>query len=113
MTTRDQMTISGALFIILLIHLELVKWICRLFLGHLAIGREAIGYQKSEKLTCFCPKSPPQIQHSMTTRDQMTISGALFINLFIHWKLVKWICRLFLGHLAIGREDCGLWLRIV
>jgi hypothetical protein len=25
----------------------------------------------------------------------------------IHQELVKWICRLFLGHLAIGRDDCG------
>jgi hypothetical protein len=74
----------------------------------LVSGREEFGYQKSEKLTCFCPnRSWPQIQHSMTTRDQMTISGALFINLLIHWELVKWICRLFLGHLTIGREDCG------
>jgi hypothetical protein len=62
--------------------------------------------QKSEKLTgYFCPKPPPQIQHSMTTTDQMSISGPLFIILWIHWELVKWICRLFLGHLAIGRED--------
>jgi hypothetical protein len=29
------------------------------------------------------------------------------IILFIHWELVKCICRLFLGHLAIDREDCG------
>jgi hypothetical protein len=35
----------------------------------------------------------------------MTISDALYINLLIHWELVKWICRLFLGHLAIGMED--------
>jgi hypothetical protein len=62
---------------------------------------------KMKTHTCFCPKSWPQIQHSMTTRDQMTISGAMFINLLIHWELVKLICRLFLGHLAIGREDCG------
>jgi hypothetical protein len=34
MTTTDKMTISGPLFIILLIHWELVKWICRLFLDH-------------------------------------------------------------------------------
>jgi hypothetical protein len=39
--------------------------------------------------------------------DQMTNSGPLFIILLIHWELVKWICRLFLGHLAIDREDCG------
>jgi hypothetical protein len=31
--------------------------------------------QKSEKLTCFCPKSGPQIQHSTNTTDQMTISS--------------------------------------
>jgi hypothetical protein len=54
-----------------------------------------------------CPMSQPQIQHSTTTTDQMTISGPLFNILWIHWDLVKWICRLFLGHLAIGREDCG------
>jgi hypothetical protein len=42
----------------------------------------------------------------MTTTDQMTISEPLFIILWIHWELVKWICRLFLGHLAIEREDC-------
>ena len=54
--------------------------------------------QKSEKLTCVCPKSRPQIQHSTTTTDLMTISGPLFIILLIHWELVKWICRLFLDH---------------
>jgi hypothetical protein len=44
----------------------------------------------------------------MTNPDQMIISGPLFIIiLLIHWELVKWICRLFLGHLAIGGEDCG------
>jgi hypothetical protein len=63
--------------------------------------------QRSESFSCICPKSPPQIQHSMTTTDQMTISGPLFIIVLIHWELVKWICRLFLDHLAIGREDCG------
>jgi hypothetical protein len=26
--------------------------------------------QKSEKLTCFCPKYRPQIQHSTTTMGQ-------------------------------------------
>jgi hypothetical protein len=64
---------------------------------------------KSEKLTCFCPKSGPQIQHSTDTTDQMTISRPLwlFIIVLIHWELVKWICRLFLGHLDISREDCG------
>jgi hypothetical protein len=31
----------------------------------------------------------------------------MFIIVLIHWELVKWICRLFLDHLAIGREDCG------
>jgi hypothetical protein len=41
----------------------------------------------------------------MTTTDQMTVSGPLFIILWNHWEPVKWICRLFLGHLAIGRED--------
>jgi hypothetical protein len=57
---------------------------------------------------CFCPiKSQPQIQHSTTTKDLMTISGPLFMILWIDWELVKWICSLFLGlgHLAIGRED--------
>jgi hypothetical protein len=53
--------------------------------------------QKSEKLTCFCPKSQPQIQHSKTTTDQMTISGPLFIIHLIHWELVKWICSIILG----------------
>jgi hypothetical protein len=62
---------------------------------------------KNSPECCFCPKSWPQIQHSMTTKDQITISDALYIILLIHWELVKWICRLFLGHLAIGREDCG------
>jgi hypothetical protein len=38
---------------------------------------------------------------------QMTISGPMFIILLICSELVKWICRLFLGHLAIDREDCG------
>jgi hypothetical protein len=61
--------------------------------------------QESEKHTCFCPKSWPQIQHSMTTTDRMTISGPLLIILLIHLELIKWICRLFLGHLAIGMED--------
>jgi hypothetical protein len=108
MTNPDQMTVSGPLFIILLIHWELVKWICRLFLGHLQPLTGRIVAQKSEELTCFCPKSRrPQIQHSMTNSDQMTISGPLFITLLIHWELVKWICRLFLGHLAIGEDDCG------
>jgi hypothetical protein len=38
----------------------------------------------------------------------MIITGPLFIILLIHWELVKWICRLFLGYFAIGREDdCG------
>jgi hypothetical protein len=46
------MTISDALFIILLIHWELVKWFCRLFLGHLAIAAGRILAQKTEKLTC-------------------------------------------------------------
>jgi DNA-binding transcriptional LysR family regulator len=36
---------------------------------------------KMKTHTRFCPKSWPQIQHSMMTRDQMTISGALFIIL--------------------------------
>jgi hypothetical protein len=86
----------------------MVKWICRLFLGYLDIGIGRIVAQKSKNLTCFCPKSGPQFQYSMNTIDQMTISGLLFIIVLIHWKLVKWICRLFLGHLAIGnREDCG------
>jgi hypothetical protein len=44
----------------------------------------------------------------MTAMDQVTVSGPLFNILLIHWELVKMICRLFLGHLAIGREDCGL-----
>jgi hypothetical protein len=60
--------------------------------------------------TVFCPiKSLPQIQESTTTKDLMTISRPLFIILLIYWELVKWICSLFfgLGHLAIGREDCG------
>jgi hypothetical protein len=58
MTTTDQMTVSGPLFVILLIHWdwEVVKWICSSFLGHLAIGREDCGYQKSEQLTCVCPQ---------------------------------------------------------
>jgi hypothetical protein len=43
----------------------------------------------------------------MTTTDKMTISGPLFVILLIHWEVVKWICSLFLGHLAIGRKDCG------
>jgi hypothetical protein len=108
MTTTDKMTVSGPLFVILLIHWEVVKWICSLFLGHLAIGREDCGCQMSEQLTCVCPKSWPQSnQHSMTTTDQMTVSGPLFDILLIHWEVVKWICSLFLGHLAIGREDCG------
>jgi hypothetical protein len=108
-TTKDQMTLSGPLFIILWIHWELVKWICRLFLGHLAIGREDChSWLRSLKNSpAVCPMSQPQIQHSTTTTDQVTISGPLFIILWIHWELVKWICRLFLGHLAIGREDCG------
>jgi hypothetical protein len=42
---------------------------------------------KNSPECCFCPKSWTQIQHSMTTRDHMTISGALFINLMIHWEL--------------------------
>jgi hypothetical protein len=58
---------------------------------------------------CVCPKSWPQIQHSMTTTDKMTVSGPFFVILLIHWdwKVVKWICSLFLGHLAIDRKDCG------
>jgi hypothetical protein len=56
MTNPDQMTVSGPLFIILLIHWELVKWICRLFLGHLAALRGRIVAQKSEELTAvFAP----------------------------------------------------------
>jgi hypothetical protein len=43
----------------------------------------------------------------MTTTDKMTVSGPLFVILLIHWEVVKWICSLFLGHLAIGRKDCG------
>jgi hypothetical protein len=88
MTTTDQM-ISGPLFVILLIHWEVVKWIWSLFWGHLAIGRQDCGDQKSEQLTCFCPKSWPQIQHSMTTTHQMTISGPLLVILLIHWEVVK------------------------
>jgi hypothetical protein len=111
--TSEQLTcfcptnVSGPLFVILLIHCKVVKWICSLFLGHLAIGRKYVA-QTSEQLTCFCPtKSWPQIQQSMTTTDQITISGPLFVILLIHWEVVKWICSLFLGHLAIGRKDCG------
>jgi hypothetical protein len=47
----------------------------------------------------------------MTTTDQMTISGPLFVILLIHWEVVKWICSLFLGHLAISSWQEGLWLR--
>jgi hypothetical protein len=43
----------------------------------------------SEKLTRCCPKSLPQIQHYMTTTDQITVSGPLCIFLLIDWELVK------------------------
>jgi hypothetical protein len=58
-------------------------------LGHFEATRSAKKWKsdKSEKLTCFCPKSQPQIQHSTTAMDQMTISGPLFIILLIHWEL--------------------------
>jgi hypothetical protein len=83
-TTTDQMTIISSvqeLFIIILFHWGLVKWICRLFLGHLVIDRE-----DCEKLSCFSPKSGPQIQLSTTTRDRMATSSGqeLFIILLIH-----------------------------
>jgi hypothetical protein len=56
--------------------------------------------QKPEKLTCFCPKSWQQIQHSTTTTNHMIISGPLFIILLL-FAGNSW------GRLAIGREDCG------
>jgi hypothetical protein len=62
-----------------------------------------------KELTCFCPKSQPQIQHSTTTTDQMTISGPLFIIHLIHWELMKWICSVILG--SFGHWQGGLWLR--
>jgi hypothetical protein len=43
----------------------------------------------------------------MTTTDQMTIAGRLFVILLIHWEMVKWICSLFLGHLAIDSWQGG------
>jgi hypothetical protein len=86
--------LSGpALFVILWIHWELLKWICRLFSGNWPLAGRIVA-QKSEILTyCICPKSQPQIKHPATATDQMTISGPLFTILWIHWELVKWICR--------------------
>jgi hypothetical protein len=91
MTTTDEMTVSGPLFVILLIHWdwEVVKWICSLYSWViwplLTVGREDCGYQTSKQLTCVFPKSWPQNQHSMTTTDKMTVSGPLFVILLIHW----------------------------
>jgi hypothetical protein len=62
----------------------LVKWICRLFLGHLTFGQAITGRivaQKSEKLTCLCP-----------------IKG-LTTNPTLH----DWV----IWHLANYRVDCG------
>jgi hypothetical protein len=71
------------------------------------MGKEILWLKSQKKHKGFCPKSQPQIQHSVTITDQMTISvsGPLSIIILIRWKLMKWICMLFLGNLAIGIED--------
>jgi hypothetical protein len=65
---------------------------------------------RSLKTQLFLPQvsATNPTPHDRHRPDDHLSGPALFIILWIHWELVKWICRLFLGHLAIdGREDCG------
>jgi hypothetical protein len=51
------MTISGPLFIILLIHWELVKWICSVILGSFGHWQGGLWLRSLKQLAGFCPYS--------------------------------------------------------
>jgi hypothetical protein len=83
----------------------------QVILGSFGHWQGELWLRSLKKLTCFCPKSRPQIQHSTITTGRMTISGPLFIIHLIHWELVKGIFSVILG--SFCHWQGGLWLRIL
>jgi hypothetical protein len=60
----------------------------QVILGSFGQWQGGLWLRSLKKITCFCPKSWPQILHStLITTDQMIIAGALFIIHLIHWEL--------------------------
>jgi hypothetical protein len=96
----------GPLFIMFVIHWELVKWTRRFLLVTVAALWLRIEARKLQEiiLSQFAPSLEKFMTRNKQSAPDMISIGPLFIILVIHWELVSWTSRFLLVNVA------ALWL---